>query len=177
MKPCLSVSADLKLLPMDEKTDWSRIFEIRDNPIQDRHGSNNKCSNRNPSVVRISDFVLKIFYCPGTNNPKAYLIDLEEIGVDVNDWFNLKISVSRKTENGLETKTKDGAAEQSENYEFEIQLAWKNISYVVPGTPVQYKNAKITKNADFYITKKSKVQVRNFESTGMSFITQNSSLW
>ena len=215
MKPIFSISADLKFLPDDAKSDWGRVFEIRDNPIQDR-GGQNKCLNRNPSVLRTSNSVLKVSYCPGTNNPKQYSIDLNSIGVDMNDWFNLMISVARKSdddgsESNYETKTEDvkdknqynndrntnvvdknpnvvgkntnivyenqNLVEQSPKYEFKIILAWKNMTMTMPNTPVDFENAQITTNADLYISKKSNVQIRNFETTGMSFITENPSFW
>ena len=179
---------------MVENSDYSRIFEIRDNPVQERQGQNNRCLNRNPSIARISKYVLKVYYCPGTNTPETYLIYLNELGIGINDWFNVVISVSKKAEDkkpvhnreGLSLlKTDDenanmkhndgGAAEQSENYEFEIKLSWQNVT--VFDITYKFQNAKMTKNADLYMYKRPNVQVRNFESTGMEFIAENHSFW
>ena len=191
MKPRLSITADLKLLQTDENSDYSRIFEIRDNPIQERQGQNNRCFNRNPSIARISKYVLKFYYCPGTNTPGTYLINLEDLGIGINEWFNVVISVSKKAEdkkpiirepieddgkNNLK-QNGDGAVEQSESYKFEIRLIWQNVSFTVPNTPYEFQNAKMTTNADLYIYKRPNVQVRNFESTGMKFIANNPSFW
>ena len=166
---------------MDEKSDYSRIFEIRDNPIQERQGQNNRCLNRNPSIARISKYVLKVYYCPGTNTPETYLIYLNELGIGINDWFNVAISVSTKAENKKsadknQVKYNDvGAVELYENYEFEIKLSWQNLT--VFNITYEFQNAKMTKNADLYMYKRPNVRVRNFESTGMEFIAENPSFW
>ena len=166
---------------MDENSDYSRIFEIRDDPIQERQGQNNRCWNRNPSIARISKYVLKVYYCPGTNTPETYLIIVDELGIGINDWFNVVISVSKKAEDKKSDDKNqvknidDGAEEQSEIYEFEIKLSWQNVT--VFNITYEFQNAKITENADLYMYKRPNVQVRNFESTGMEFIADNPSFW
>ena len=178
---------------MVENSDFSRIFEIRDNPVQERQGQNNRCWNRNPSIARISKYVLKVYYCPGTSTPETYLIYLEELGIGINDWFNVMISVSKKTEkkepvvgkvnsvintddeNDNIKHNNGGALEQTESYEFEIKLSWQKLT--VFNITYEFQNAKITTNADLYIYKRPNVQVRNFESTGMKFIADNPSFW
>ena len=166
---------------MVENSNFSRIFEIRDNPVQERQGQNNICLNRNPSIARISKYVLKVYYCPGTNTPETYLIYLNELGIGINDWFNVAISVSKKAEDKKpddknQVKHNDvGAVEQYENYEFEIKLSWQNLT--VFNNTYEFQNAKMTTNADLYIYKRPNVQVRNFESTGIEFIAENPSFW
>ena len=154
---------------MDDKSDFSRIFEMRDDPFQERKGQNNYCLNRNPSIARISESVLKVYYCPGTSTPNTYLINLEEFGIDLNDWFNVMISVSKNADNG--------AVEKLESYDFEIKLTWQNISFTVASISYEFQHAKITTNSDLYMYKKSNVQVRNFESTGMKFTADRHSFW
>ena len=166
---------------MDEKSDYSRIFEIRDDPIQERQGQNNRCLNRNPSMSRISKYVLKVYYCPGTSTPETYLIDLDELGIGINDWFNVVISVSKKAEDkkpddkNQVKHSDDGAEEHSESYEFEIKLSWRNVT--VFNITNEFQNAEMTTNADLYMYKRPNVQVRNFESTGVNFIADNPLFW
>ena len=181
---------------MDENSDYSRIFEIRDNPIQEREGQNNRCLNRNPSITRISKSVLKVYYCPGTNTPETYLINLDELGIGINEWFNVMISVSKKADdkkhvyiskgnsvintddaNDNITRNDDVTVEQSEIFEFEIKLSWRNVSFTFPNTSYEFENAKMSTNADLYIYKNANVKVRNFESVGMKFIADNPSFW
>ena len=171
----------MKLLQTDENSDYSRIFEIRDNPIQERQVQNNRCFNRNPSIARHSKYVLKFYYCPGTNTPETYLINLEDLGIGINEWFNVVISVSKKLNEKKHVNVSQGNSvitlEQSEIFEFDIKLSWRNVSFTVPNTPYEFQNAKMTTNADLYIYKRPNVQVRNFESTGMKFIANNPSFW
>ena len=174
----------MKLLPIDRNSQYSRIFEIRDDPIQERQGQNNRCLNRNPSLSRVSLSVLKVYYCPGTNTPNTYLIDLVEIGIDVNDWFNVLISVSKKAGCSVQNhesdnikQKNDGAKEQSKSYEFDIKLSWRNLSFSLPNMPYEFQNAKMSTNADLYIYKRPNVQVGNFQSTGLKFIAENPSFW